>query len=183
MADRPAASRGLFAALCFAVIAAGAALAADSPARAPSAALASDRLIGFIQYIRWPGEGELRRWDVCVAPGQTIPDGEWPTARGRPIVVRALAANEAPERCQILDLTGLTAAQTRAMLDRTRRTPVVTIGDGEAFCTAGGVICTRAAAAGGGFEVNLSALQDAGLAANAQLLMLGRRRQTAGAAP
>jgi hypothetical protein len=183
MADRPAASRGLLAALCFAAIAAGAALAADSPARAPSAALASDRLIGFIQYIRWPGEGELRRWDVCVAPGQTIPDGEWPTARGRPIVVRALAANEAPDRCQILDLTGLTAAQTRAMLDRTRRTPVVTIGDGEAFCTAGGVICTRTAAAGGGFEVNLSALQDAGLAASAQLLMLGRRRQTAGAAP
>jgi hypothetical protein len=41
----------------------------------------------------------------------------------------------------------------------------------------------RPAGAGGGFEVNLSALQDAGLNANAQLLMLGRRRQTAGAAP
>lgn len=183
MADRPAAPRGLFAALAFAALAAGAALAADSPARAPSAALASDRLVGFIQYIRWPADGDLRRWDVCVMPGAAHPDSELPTARGRPIVVRTLAANEAPDRCHILDLTGLTAAQTRAMLERTRRTPVVTIGEGEAFCSAGGVICTRNAAAGGGFEVNLSALQDAGLAANAQLLMLGRRRQTAGATP
>ena len=125
----------------------------------------------------------MRRWDVCVLPGAAVPDGELPNARGRPIVVRALAANESPDRCQILDLTGMTAAQTRKMLERTRRAPVVTIGEGEAFCTAGGVICTRDAAAGGGFEVNLSALQEAGLAANAQLLMLGRRRQTAGAAP
>jgi hypothetical protein len=31
--------------------------------------------------------------------------------------------------------------------------------------------------------VNLSALQEAGLAANAQLLMLGRRRQAAGGTP
>lgn len=183
MAYGPAASRSFIAALCLAAAAAGAALAADSPARAPSPTLANDRLVGFIQYIRWPGEGELRRWEVCVAPGAAVPEGDPPIARGRPVVMRALAAGDALERCQILDFSGLTPAQTRTMLERARRVPVVTVGDGEAFCTAGGVICTRAASAGGGFEVNLSALQDAGLAANAQLLMLGRRRQTAGTAP
>jgi hypothetical protein len=179
------AARAAVASVSLACVVGAAALSGAVPALASSAALSADRLAGFIQYIRWPGEAELRRWDVCVAgaPDAALTEGELITARGRPVFLRAVRPGQSLEGCQILDLTGLSPTATRAMLERSRRMPVLTIGEGEAFCTAGGTVCMRPAGAGGGFEVNLSALQDAGLNANAQLLMLGRRRQTAGAAP
>lgn len=181
---RTDAARAAAASLSLALMVGAAALSGAVPARASSTALSADRLAGFIQYLRWPGEGELRRWQVCVAvPDPALPEGELLTARGRPVFVRAVRAGESPDGCQILDLTGLPPADIRAFLERARRLPVLTIGDGAAFCSAGGTVCMRSPAAGGGFEVNLSALQEAGLNANAQLLMLGRRRQTAGAAP
>jgi hypothetical protein len=185
MSFRAAALRGLIATTGLALLAAGApALAGKAADVAAAPPLAPERLSGFIQYTRWPAEAELRRWEVCVPAGGSVPgEGESPAARGRPIAIRVLAPGEGADRCQILDLTGLPPAAARALLDRTRGLPVLTIGQGDAFCSAGGVICLRSTGAGGGFEVNLSALQEAGLAANAQLLMLGRRRQTAGAAP
>jgi hypothetical protein len=183
MAFRRAAPRSLIAATSAALLAvcAGALAGADA-ARAPTPV--ADRIVGLIQYVRWPGEPDLARWDVCVAAGGVAPAGsDLPPARGRPIAVRVLSAGESPERCQILDATGVPPGGVRALLERTRRMPVVTIGEGESFCTAGGIICLRPAGSGGGFEVNLSALQEAGLNANAQLLMLGRRRQAPGGAP
>lgn len=182
MTTRPTLSLRCIAALLAAAAASAAVLAADAPPRPHG--LTGDRVAGFIQYVRWPGEEHVRRWEVCVTSRDHAGmDAEWPTARGRPIAVRALAAGEGLERCHIADLSGLAPASVRTLLEGARRLPVVTIGEGESFCSAGGVICTRSPGAGGGFEVNLSALQEAGLNANAQLLMLGRRRQTAGAAP
>jgi hypothetical protein len=182
MRSRPIHSLRCATTLLAAAAASAAVLAADAPPR--PAGLTGDRVAGFIQYVRWPGEGEVRRWEVCVTSrDHAVLDADLPPARGRPIAVRTLAAGDGLERCHVADLSGLAPASARALLERARRLPVVTIGEGESFCSAGGVICTRSPGAGGGFEVNLTALQEAGLNANAQLLMLGRRRQTAGAGP
>jgi hypothetical protein len=185
MSFRATSLRNLIASSGLALLIAGVPADAGTAAGgAPAPGLAPERLAGFVQYIRWPAEAELRRWEVCVPPGGGAPpESELPAARGRPIAVRVLAPGESVDRCQILDLTGLSPTAARALLDRARRLPVLTIGHGDFFCSAGGVICLRPAASGGGFEVNLSALQEAGLAANAQLLMLGRRRQAAGGTP
>lgn len=177
--------RTLMALTGVAVWSTGASLRAGAlPDGTPASALTPDRLSGFIQYVRWPDEAQLPRWEVCIpARGAAPPEGDALSARGRPIVLRTLSEGEGAERCQILDLTGVTPTAARALLDRTRRLPVLTIGQGDAFCSAGGVICLRPVASGGGFEVNLSALQESGLAANAQILMLGRRRHTTGGTP
>jgi hypothetical protein len=113
-----------------------------------------------------------------VSPGKALrPDGR--TARGKPVAVRAVAAGEALAGCQILDLTDAPLPSVKALLAQARKQPILTIGDDPAFCTAGGVVCLRARDGASGFEINLSAVQEAGLRVNAQLLNLGRKRENA----
>lgn len=137
-------------------------------------------LLGFIQYVRWPAEESIAAWQVCRpgTAGKAAPDAER-TARGKPVAVRPIAAGDSLAGCQILDLTDVPAASVQALLARARKLPILTVGDDAPFCSAGGVVCLRPQHASGGFEINLSAVQEAGLRVNAQLLNLGRKRQTA----
>jgi hypothetical protein len=153
---------------------------------APAQDAAADRagagayLLGFIQYVRWPAEESITAWQVCTptAPGKAAPYGDG-AARGKPMAVRTVAAGDTLAGCQILDLTVAPAASAKALLAQARKQPILTVGESAAFCTAGGVVCLRGGDGTSGFEINLSAVQEAGLSVNAQLLMLGRKRQTA----
>lgn len=151
------------------------------PAVSPTPSVA-EYVPGFIQYVRWPAETDLAQWQACVpaelAESGTSYAGRF--ARGKPIQIRPIRPGDSLADCQILDLTAAPAASVKALLPKARRQAILTVGDGDGFCTAGGVICLRTQEAGGGFEVNLSAVQESGLNANAKLLLLGRKRQTAG---
>ena len=173
---RPRTVRLVGVAIC--VVCAGGARAQDA---APDRAGAGAYLLGFIQYVRWPAEESIAAWQVCTptAPGKAVPyAGE--AARGKPVAVRTVAAGDTLAGCQILDLTAAPAASAKALLAQARKQPILTVGESSAFCTAGGVVCLRGGDGASGFEINLSAIQEAGLSVNAQLLMLGRKRQTAG---
>ena len=177
---RPA--RSLSALLC--LVAAAWAFASATHAQAPSTSglgTTGDYVVGFVQYVRWPAEDDIKSWQVCVsAPLADKADAyAGRTARGKPFEVRAVAARDAIADCHVLDLSDASAADAKALLDRARRLAILTVGEGERFCTAGGVACLRRRD-GGGFEINLSAAQQARLNVNAQLLMLGRKRQLAG---
>jgi hypothetical protein len=151
---------------------------AEQPAG--DALAAAEYLPGFIQYVRWPAEESIEAWQVCrlVSPGKAVrSDGR--TARGKPVVVRAVVAGEALAGCQILDLTDVPLPSVKALLAQARKQPILTVGESSAFCSAGGVVCLRGGDGARGFEINLSAVQEAGLSVNAQLLMLGRKRQAA----
>jgi hypothetical protein len=166
----------LAAALCFA--------GAPDDARAQAAGglgTAGDYVAGFVQYVRWPAEDEIQRWRVCIAApvGDKAEAYAGRTARGRPFDVRAVGARDALDDCHILDLSDATPTDAKPLLERARRLAILTVGEGERFCSAGGVACLRRRE-GGGFEINLSAAQQARLSVNAQLLMLGRKRQLAG---
>jgi YfiR/HmsC-like len=177
---RPA--RRLSALLCF--VAAVSALAGAADAQAPPTGglgTASDYVVGFVQYVRWPAEDDIKSWQVCVAAPLADKANAFAgrSARGKPFEVRAVAARDAIAECHVLDLSDASAADAKALLERARRLAILTVGEGERFCTAGGVACLRRSD-GGGFEINLSAAQQARLNVNAQLLMLGRKRQIAG---
>jgi hypothetical protein len=137
-------------------------------------------LLGFIQYVRWPAEESIAAWQVCTpaAPGKAAPYGDG-AARGKPVAVRTVTAGDTLAGCQILDLTVAPAASAKALLAQARKQPILTVGESSAFCSAGGVVCLRGGDGASGFEINLSAVQEAGLSVNAQLLMLGRKRQAA----
>jgi hypothetical protein len=147
--------------LRLASLAIGVACVAAAPAQAPrpDGDGADAYLLGFIQYVRWPAEESIAAWQVC-RPG----------AAGK-------SAGDSLDGCQILDLTRAPAASARAMLALARKQPILTVGEDAAFCTAGGVVCLRPPEGANGFEINLSAVQEAGLRVNAQLLSMGRKRQ------
>lgn len=177
---RPA--RRFSALLCF--VAAALALAGAATAQAPSSGglgTVGDYVVGFVQYIRWPAEEAIKDWRVCVAAPIADKADAYAgrSARGKPFEVRAVAARETVADCHVLDLSDASATDAKALLARARGLAILTVGEGERFCTAGGVACLRLRD-GGGFEINLSAAQQAGLNVNAQLLMLGRKRQLAG---
>lgn len=154
---------------------------AQDPGRNSGLGSAGDYVVGFVQYVRWPAEDEIQSWRVCIAApvGDRTEAYAGRTARGKPFVARAVGARDPVDDCHILDLSDTPAADAKLLLERARRLAILTVGEGERFCTAGGVACLRRQE-GGGFEINLSAAQQARLTINAQLLMLGRKRQLAG---
>jgi len=162
--------------------AAALAFAADAQAPSPGGlGSAGNYVLGFVQYVRWPAEDEIKRWQVCVAGPLADKADAYAgrSARGKPFEVRTVSARDALADCHVLDLSDASAADAKALLERARPLAILTVGEGERFCTAGGVACLRRRD-GGGFEINLSAAQQARLNVNAQLLMLGRKRPFAG---
>jgi hypothetical protein len=168
-------------AAALALASSGAAAQAPSPA-ASGLGTAGDYIAGFVQYVRWPAEDDVKTWQVCVAPPLADKAAAYAgrIARGKPFEVRAVGPRDGLADCHVLDLTDAPAADGKALLERARRLAILTVGEGERFCTAGGVACLRQRDGSGGFEINLSAAQQARLSVNAQLLMLGRKRQLAG---
>jgi hypothetical protein len=134
--------------------------------------------------VRWPADEGISAWQVCIATGSPAKAATYAarTSRGRPFAARAVSAADALADCQILDLTDTPPTEAKALLQRARQLAILTVGDGEAFCSAGGIACLRRQSEAAGFEINLSAVQQARLAVNPQLLMLGRRRVAAGGA-
>jgi hypothetical protein len=164
------------------VVAAG---AAAQPSEAEGLGTSADYIARFVQYVRWPGEDATDAWRICIAapPGDAPAAYAGQTARGKPFATRRVAAADPVLDCHVLDLTHAPPADGKALLGRARPLSVLTVGAGEGFCSAGGTVCLRPSGEGGGFEINLSAAQASRLSINAQLLMLGRKRQIAGAKP
>ena len=85
---------------------------------------------------------------------------------------------------QALDLTAVDAAAAAAFLKAAQPLRgLLTVGDGKDFCSAGGLICLHLREPRGGFEVNLSAVKNAGFVINAKLLMMARQPATEGTPP
>jgi len=182
------AAQACWAALCHAlalatlgislVLAGQASAHAQTTDAAASPAAPATYVLGFLQYFRWPDEAGIERWQICVPAGSTadvaVYDGQ--TARGRPVSVRRLGPGDPVGDCQVLDLTAAPAAAAVELLQSARRQPILTVGEGAGFCTAGGMVCLRRPADGSGFEVSLTAVREGRLKASAQVLLLGRRK-------
>lgn len=157
---------------------AGLALACLVPAAAAQPGglrTSSDYIAGFVRYVYWPEEDRISAWTVCI--DGPLPAGEEQayagrTARGKPFVVRRLQADATTDGCRILDLTAADKLLVRQRLLSVRHQPLLTVGSGADFCSAGGHICLHPANAPHGFDLNLSSLQDAGLNVSARLLKL-----------
>jgi len=141
---------------------------------------------GFVLYVRWPGDETIKSWQICVAAQADAGDAHYAgmRVRERPFEVRHVKPGDALGSCQILDLTASDAGTAAALLKATQgRNGLLTVGNGRDFCSAGGQICLRMSEPRGGFEVNLSAVKNAGFLINAKLLMMARQSDAAGGAP
>lgn len=135
----------------------------------------SDYIAGFVRYVYWPDEDRITAWDVCIVGA--LPVGEergydGRLVRGKQFVVRRVSPDATAQDCRILDLTVLDEATAQRWLLAVRHLPILTVGSGAIFCSDGGHICLHPLDSDHGFDINLSALRDAGLGISARLLKL-----------
>jgi YfiR/HmsC-like len=141
---------------------------------------------GFVLYVRWPDDAAVTAWQICVAAPAGPNDAQYAdlVVRERKFAVRHVAVGDALGSCHVLDLTAADAAATQGFLKTTQTLHgLLTVGDGKDFCSAGGLICLHLREPHGGFEVNLSAVKNAGFIINARLLMMARQPAAEGAPP
>ena len=133
-------------------------------------------------YIRWPaaGEASARRPFVIGILGRDpfgrvideVVAGE--TVHGRPVSIRRLSEAREASQCDLLYVSPSERSGFRRILHRLEGTPVLTVGDMDQFATAGGMINLTNDDRRIRFEINVSALDRAGLRAAAELLTLAR---------
>jgi hypothetical protein len=133
----------------------------------------------FAKFTEWPA-GVLggTQISLCLIGGdplgavQTLLDGK--PLQGRSVVVRHNVRAEEARGCGIVFITDVDERRQSDALRALRGLPVLTIGDGDGFVDAGGMIGLVTADDRIQFEVNLDPSQRAGLKINSQLLKLAR---------
>lgn len=153
--------------------------AADGPAQVAQSQLSVDAIVwGIIGYTRWPAQPEVLR--VCLAGDsehvEAIRRGADWVSPERQAMVRPLAPDEDPAADCELVYFGTLAADTRAqLLGQIAGKPVLTIGEGGDFCSAGGMFCLEQDGPLVRFSVNLDAISRSSLRINPQVLRLSRQ--------
>jgi len=143
---------------------------------------------GIVGYTRWPdaGEGPLRlclvgddrRSSIIRQSVHRLPETAAGVALGRTATVRSLQGEDA-SGCDIVYVAG--SSQERMSGLSFADAPVLTIGEGETTCSAGGMFCLllRSNEEGeeviDGFAVNLEAISGSALWVDPQALRLSRR--------
>jgi hypothetical protein len=149
----------------------------SKPASAPEVVATlqtPDYIERFVQYVHWPAEGRDGPWRVCVTTDLASAKVSYAqrSARGRQFQAYQADTPEAVRDCQILDLTGLPLGDAQRFLKVASEAPVLTVGTGATFCSAGGIVCLGSGAEHP-FDINLSAVRRSRLLVNARLLSLG----------
>jgi hypothetical protein len=139
----------------------------------------AEYIAGFVHYVRWQDESAVVAWSICIvgeSPGAAERTYADASAHGKPLRMRTLTAAAQIGGCHVLDLTALDLAQARVYLVAARNRPILSVGRGADFCSAGGLVCLHPAGAARKFDINLTAVTESGLQVSSRLLTLGSAR-------
>jgi hypothetical protein len=169
----------------------GTATAGDVAAAAKVPALAGSSrtnvttiVAGIVGYTRWPREsGPIRLCTMGQGRGVDELLGAADVASMPSVVpVRASAGlAAASNECDAIYVGTLAVSASRSLLQSTLGRPVLMIGEGQEFCSDGGMFCLQTGAVAVNFSVNLDAIARSGLRVNPQVLRIAR--QAPGSAP
>lgn len=179
---RPARRTGWFWPLLALLLAAPPALEAQQVDAAPPSveALKAAFVYKFTLLVTWPDaafEGPDAPFSLCLLGGDPF-DGaldralEGRESQGRPLTVRTVEA-PAPA-CHVLYVPPDAESALRGHLSVVRSTPILTIGETEAFADMGGVIYMLVDDGRIRFEINRGAARQAGLEISSRLLQVAR---------
>lgn len=138
---------------------------------------------GIVSYTRWPGEkGPLR---VCLPENNrhamAIREAARVVRSGRRVNVRT-TPEEAESLCDVVYFSAMPADEAGRLLRRLAGASILTIGEGKAFCSAGGMFCLLSGNGDGNtgditakFAANLDATARSPLRINPQVLRLSER--------
>lgn len=166
---------------------AGAAVADDTAAAKAAAAPQGQATVttvvaGIVSYTRWPAETKSIR--LCtIGRGHGVDELLAAADLGSTqlsVPVHASGANDAAKECDAIYVGALTIQTTRSLLQSTVGRPVLMIGEGQEFCTDGGMFCLQGDAAAVGFAVNLDAVARSGLRVNPRVLRIARNATGSG---
>jgi YfiR/HmsC-like len=135
-------------------------------------------LLNFTKYVDWPptafaasnspitigicGESKLIDALKSVVAGKTVGD--------RAIVVRQIEGTAALSQCQILFISDSAASQMHEILEKAGGSPILTVGEDDAFGRTGGIINFVLRSSNVRLEIDLAAARKAGLTISSRLL-------------
>ncbi|MCP3983029.1 MAG: YfiR family protein [bacterium] len=138
-------------------------------------------LYNFAKFVSWPGNltEELASLQVCVNGPASAHDAiktslAGKAAAGLPIEVRALGEEASAVDCQVIFTTRDGTASTPRIARFVSDQPVLLVGESHEFARNGGMIGFVEENAKLRFEVNLEAVEQAGLRISSHLLKLAR---------
>jgi hypothetical protein len=149
------------------------------PATAPREPLAA-LVAGLLAYTNWPTPiGTLRLCTWGQGPAvEGIAHADALSAAQRPVsVAHGIDASLAGQRCDAVYVAASAAASARELPRGLLGRPVLVIGEGAAFCAAGGMFCVEFGERALKFHANLDAIARSGLRINPQVLRIARQGQ------
>jgi hypothetical protein len=157
-------------------------------AKAPAAAVASPAttttvVAGIVSYTRWPTETRSIR--LCtIGQGHGVDEllavADLGSTQLSVSVHAATGAANAWNECDVIYVGALTINATHSLLQNTVGRPVLTIGEGQEFCSDGGMFCLQPGTSAVRFAVNLDAVARSGLRVNPWVLRIARNATASG---
>jgi hypothetical protein len=134
-------------------------------------------LVNFLKYIEWPGTHSQSTICLFGNDGLSVALARYEgrLVSNRELVLRRVSSPDQLGGCQILFVPDTEEARFAAVLRWTENRPILTISDAELFLRQGGGIALIPSDARLQFDINLEALQRAGLKPASQMLRLARQ--------
>jgi hypothetical protein len=168
---------GLVVCLAGAAVLCGAA-AAGPGSRVSQRALKAALILRLIDFVEWPESGApggaVR---VCVVGDEPMAAAlgeaaEGQAGSGRPVEVRLHTSLKNAEQCPLLFVGTYDDRLVRSFLAAQRQTPMLTVGDGNDFIAAGGIVRLRVEGGRVSIDLNLKAAEAARLRVSSRLARL-----------
>lgn len=131
----------------------------------------------FTRFVQWPQARASGPLDICVMGedpfGSALDEAvENKHVGGRPIAVTRLSETDTASACEVLFISSSEHDRVERIVETLADSPVLTVGDVEDFAERGGMINLTERGSHVRFEINVDALERAGLRASSRLLRL-----------
>lgn len=164
--------------------AAGRSAGAQGPSAALEYSVKAAYLLNFTRYVEWPDSmvDTAGRQPVVLCVYGSDPFGtilertvDGRTSKGRPLTIRRLERSGQANGCHAVFISEEEWRRRPAVLESLARRGVLTVGEGEAFAEAGGVISFVIVNDAVRFVINMPAGEGAGLRLSSRLLAIATR--------
>lgn len=137
-------------------------------------------LVNFLKYIEWPAAAAARpHYNICLFGrdilGPYLAAYEGRSINGHEVRIRRVSSAEQLSDCHELFVPDTEDARIGVVLRWSDKLPVLTVSDSDVFVRDGGAVGLTSSDGRLQFDVNLEALNRAGLKPSSQLMRLARR--------
>jgi len=134
-------------------------------------------LVNFLKYVEWPGSATSAT--ICLfgrdTLGSYLASYEGRSVAGRELRIRRLTGPEQVAECQAVFIPDTEEQRFTAVLRWVENLPVLTVSDADVFTRYGGAIALVRADGRLQFDINVDALNRAGLKPSSQMMRLARQ--------